>query len=296
MHLVRGVLVLMLVLAGTRTARSACGTDPGDAAAVAAARVEVESACPCAAAPDHRAHVRCAAGVADAQVGLGNLPARCRFDVRRCAARSTCGRPGAVTCCRTMPGGATRCRIAGSPSRCTSPPGGSACVGSAASCCDACGAGGCVTTTTTTTLPPPCGNFPVCNGTCPPGLLCGIADDIGGLCGCFPDGSQPCGDASFPFCNGTCPAGGHCGTLAPIPDGACACVPDGATACGSSSFPTCGGVCPAPGQACVAFRVSSFTFCACAETSVPCGCSALGFCPPGEVCDAFGSTCSCGPP
>ena len=296
MRLIRSGLLVALVLAFAHPAFPACGSDPGDAAAVAAARVEVESACPCALASSHRDYVRCAAGVVDAQVGLGNLPPRCRFDVRRCAGRSTCGRPGAVTCCRTVPAGGTRCRVTRTAARCTPPSGGSACVGSFASCCDACGAGGCVTTTTTTTLPPPCGNFPSCNGTCPPGLACGIADDLAGLCGCFPDGSQPCGDATFPFCNGTCPAGEHCGTLAPIPDGECACVPDGATACGSSSYPTCGGVCPSASQACSAFRVSTFTFCACAETSVPCQCAALGICPSGSVCGAFGSTCTCEPP
>ena len=65
-------------LAFHRFARASCGADPGDAAAVAAARTEVESACPCDLASSHRDYVRCAAVVVDAQVGLGNLPPRDR--------------------------------------------------------------------------------------------------------------------------------------------------------------------------------------------------------------------------
>jgi hypothetical protein len=289
MHLVRGMMLVALVLSAPRAARPACD----DTGAVADARDAIELACPCAGAASHRSYVACATGVIAARLGDHSLPIGCGSTVRRCVTRSTCGRAGAATCCRTTATGVTRCRTTRDPARCAPPVGGSACVGSATSCCDACTTSGCApTTTTTTTIPAPCGNFPACNGACPPGLVCEIADDMAGLCGCFPDGSQPCGDAGFPFCNGTCPAGAHCGPLIGVPDGPCACVPDGQTACGSSSAPTCGGACVTVGQTCAAGRVGTFTFCGC--TDVPCACSTLGVCPGGQFCEFIG-TCGCVP-
>jgi hypothetical protein len=104
--LLAGAFLLALVAApGWALAR--CGDEPGDAAAVAAARAEVEATC------------------------------------KRCAARSTCGKPGFVTCCRTSAGGVTRCSTKRDAERCVAPAGGSACVGSVSSCCDACTDGGC---------------------------------------------------------------------------------------------------------------------------------------------------------
>ncbi len=143
---------------------------PADAADIAAARAAVAASCPCDDATSHGEYVRCAAEQASA--ALQNPS--CLRVVKRCAARSTCGRPGAVTCCRTSASGTVSCAVKHEAAKCRARQGGTACVGGLASCCDACGPGGCVTTTTTTTtLPPVCGNGVVeapemCDGTtCP---------------------------------------------------------------------------------------------------------------------------------
>ena len=46
-----------------------------------------------------------------------------------CVQKSTCGKPDAVTCCRTTAGGTTSCRIARDANHCVAPRNGSACVG-----------------------------------------------------------------------------------------------------------------------------------------------------------------------
>src|SRR5439155_60280 len=66
--------------------------------------------------------------------------------------QSTCGIPGAVTCCRTDATGNTTCSIKRSAGACKPPSGGTAFVGSAPSCCDACGAPASSTTTTVRTV------------------------------------------------------------------------------------------------------------------------------------------------
>jgi plastocyanin len=123
--------------------------------AVAAVRAQIDAACDCASAPSHRKHVRCAARVIAAALKAGALPAACKPVAKRCAAQSTCGRPGFVTCCRTNAGGAQTCSIKRSAAACRRPRGGTACVGDRSSCCDACGGATCpapaMTTTTSTT-------------------------------------------------------------------------------------------------------------------------------------------------
>jgi hypothetical protein len=120
-----------------------CGDDFGDVCAVASARAAAAASCDCAGAPSHMAYVSCASQVADDQVAAGQLPARCTGDVVRCEARSTCGRAGAVTCCRTNARGTVRCAIKHDPGSCRAPRGGGACVGPRPSCCDACTPTGC---------------------------------------------------------------------------------------------------------------------------------------------------------
>ena len=141
------------------SARAACT----DSAAVASARAAAEVQCPCATAASHTQYVQCFAQAAKAAARSGELPKQCRIDVVRCARRSTCGKPGFVTCCRTNTAGHTKCAVVSSDARCTAPKGGAACVGAVPSCCDSCSASGCsggVTTTitagsTTTTMPGP---------------------------------------------------------------------------------------------------------------------------------------------
>ena len=287
---VRSLVVVVLVTG--RLCFAACGDDPGDAAAVAAARAALDAACPCAAAPTHGAYASCARGILAAE---SSLRPECRSLLGRCASRSICGRPGAVTCCRKRPSGEYQCSIKRSADRCTPAPGGSACVGVFESCCDACAVGGCIpgTTTTSTTLPNACeGTYPTCGGNCPAGTFCAQeVPPFGADCHCFPDGTQPCGDSHAYMCNGTCPAGERCGSLNGL-FGGCGCVPEGATACGETF--SCGvGVCPA-GAECRPFLISGMNFpmCGCSPAGVAC-CEGGFACPSGQVCTQVPNLCMC---
>ena len=163
-----------------------------DAEAVANARVQVDAECPCGAA-HHRAYVRCAAAVARAAVSAGLLPKACKATVKRCAAKSTCGRPRSVTCCRTTAKGVQMCSIKPTGVACKPPKGGSSCVGDRPSCCDACGGAVCpspatTTTSTNTTLRP---TAPTTTTSTPPLLLeclvdvdCPLANVCDGLPRC----------------------------------------------------------------------------------------------------------------
>src|SRR5581483_10386355 len=128
----------MCALSARSSARAACdpSVDP-DKSDVANAREAVTANCNCSTATSHGAYARCAAGQANAL--LAN--ASCASAVKKCAAKSTCGRPGFVTCCRTNRRGKTTCSTKREATRCVAPRGGTACVGTFASCCDACTAG-----------------------------------------------------------------------------------------------------------------------------------------------------------
>jgi hypothetical protein len=56
----------------------------------------------------------------------------------RASKRSTCGKPGAVTCCKATAKGKQSCSIKAAADKCTPPKGGSASVGASATCHDAC--------------------------------------------------------------------------------------------------------------------------------------------------------------
>jgi plastocyanin len=90
----------------------------------------------------------------------GSLPKQCRSSLVRCAAHSTCGRSGFVSCCRTTATGVTKCSLRHA-SKCTPPKGGAACVGLVPSCCDACGPDSCPLLTTTTVPGSPSTTMPV---------------------------------------------------------------------------------------------------------------------------------------
>jgi hypothetical protein len=125
-----------------------CGDAPGDPAAIAAARAAIEAQCPCAGATSRGDYVRCAKGVVNAAVADGTLPRNCAGTVKRCASKSTCGRPTYVTCCRTTASGKTKCSVKKDASKCRAPSGGQSCTSGFTSCCDACAASGCVPTDT----------------------------------------------------------------------------------------------------------------------------------------------------
>ena len=130
-----------------------CGQQPDDAAQVAAVRAMADEQCDCSTATSHDDYVDCVDEVADAAVEEGSLRPECEEAVVTCAAQSTCGLPGFVTCCHTNRHGETTCSIKSDAADCEAPRRGTAFVGSTSSCCDACGAPG-STTTTTATFPP----------------------------------------------------------------------------------------------------------------------------------------------
>ena len=88
-----------------------CGTVPGDEEAVAATRASADEACDCSSATNHGDYVSCVAAVTDQAVTDGSLREECAGFVVGCAAQSTCGKAGAVTCCRTYAAGNTTCSI-----------------------------------------------------------------------------------------------------------------------------------------------------------------------------------------
>jgi hypothetical protein len=255
----------VLVLAAVAPALAACGDRSGDRQAVAAIRAAA-GACDCATTAGHGAYVRCVAAVANGAVRDGRLRARCRAAVVRCAARSTCGRSSAVTCCS---GG--KCSIRAGAAACIAPSGGSACVGDQPSCCDACGSAGCApaTSTTTTTLPAPacqtdtdCDDGNPCTadrcagGVCQHDCLC---VGPGGSVSCCPGPAAECPRPAWYYTCGDPVCGGHRGhpgvpkcSAGETPGAPCS--PDGA-ACDpgspcnqllvcASSDPTHGGACP----------------------------------------------------
>jgi hypothetical protein len=137
-----------------------------DPAAAATVQAEVDAQCNCAGVTSHARYVRCAAGLVAGAAKQRALPRACKGKLVSCAASSTCGRPGFVTCCRTTARGKHTCAIKRSAAACKAPKGGRACVGDHPSCCDACAtcasSGGPVGTTSTTirrttrpTTPPP---------------------------------------------------------------------------------------------------------------------------------------------
>ena len=146
---VNGMLAVA-VLAAVPEIASAKRCD--DAAAVADARNAAAAQCDCATAQNHGQYVKCVGDVAKTRASNGQLPTECKGEVTRCAAKSTCGKPESVTCCRVDRRGKVRCSVKKSADKCQPPNGGAACVGATTSCCDACtnACGGGTTTTTVT--------------------------------------------------------------------------------------------------------------------------------------------------
>ncbi len=123
-------------------------------AARCAVQAAIDQACPCAAATNHGRYVRCVAHARKILAANGTLPRRCKGRVVSCAARSTCGLAGAVTCevpdstctsgtcaddpsmsCTQASDCGTSCSVASSASACQSAGG---TVGTGTSCCPNC--------------------------------------------------------------------------------------------------------------------------------------------------------------
>jgi hypothetical protein len=63
-----------------------------------AVQAALNSACTCDTASNHGRYVSCVAHVVKQLSDAGTIPVTCRGAVKRCAARSVCGKPGFVTC------------------------------------------------------------------------------------------------------------------------------------------------------------------------------------------------------
>jgi len=123
-----------------------------------AARCAIQDAlnqqCPCDAATNHGKYVSCVARLRNNLAKAGTIPINCKGAVQRCAARSTCGKPGFVTCqiptdtctsgtcaanptvtCVTDFDCGTRCKTKSSVDRCTAAGGA---VGTSSTCCADC--------------------------------------------------------------------------------------------------------------------------------------------------------------
>jgi hypothetical protein len=100
-------------------------------------RADILAACQCSTASSHGAFVRCARAQLALLAGESTFPG-CRKSALKCLARSVCGKPGAVTCCRTDVRGAQKCVVKSDAGHCTAPKGGSATLGVSENCCDAC--------------------------------------------------------------------------------------------------------------------------------------------------------------
>src|SRR5437867_2680243 len=220
LRLLAGTLSLLAVASVGFAEPCDPGNDP-DRSAIAAARGAVDATCHCdTPGQTHGQYVRCAVGVIN---GLpGGLRRECKRAVKRCYARSTCGKTGVVTCCRRSSRGKQSCSIEESCGACKPPRGGEACCGGLPSCCDACAPGDhppcasttTVTTTTTTSTEASATKVSTttfttrtlpcvfdCSGTqCPPGEAPVI---LRSRCGCAP--TPACG-SSAGVCGGNCPA------------------------------------------------------------------------------------------
>ena len=128
-------LAALLLGAGPGYAKCDPTAEP-DKSDIAAARAAVAANCDCAGATNHGQYVKCA-GV-QAEATLSNKS--CKGQVKKCAAKSTCGKPGFVTCCKKNAKGKVTCATKPDASKCKAPKGGEACASTIESCCDACDA------------------------------------------------------------------------------------------------------------------------------------------------------------
>lgn len=151
--LATGLWTATLVTPGL--AAGACAVPGADEPAVAAARAAVQQECDCAGSTDARSWRVCVRDSLAGTAGEG-LSTGCARLVRRLEARSTCGRPDHVVCCRTNAGGLTKGALRRT-GKCSPPRGGSACESPLPYLADGCTSDGCV-------LPPGCGNSVVESG------------------------------------------------------------------------------------------------------------------------------------
>jgi len=137
-------LVTSLLLGHAAPSAGRCDPE-GAASALASTEKAVRDGCDCAGAASHRDYLGCARGIVRGEVAAGRLPASCRAEAQRYAARSTCGRAAAVSCCLSLPDSPWwRGTLRRSAGQCRSP--GGACVSTLPHLADACGESGCRST------------------------------------------------------------------------------------------------------------------------------------------------------
>lgn len=159
------VAALSLVSLGAGRSYAKCADDDPTGALRAAARQDVKDNCNCATAENHGAYVKCSAGRVNANT---SLPKSCRGAVKKCAAKSNCGKPGFIICCKKNSSGKTTCAAKKDCDHCVAPSGGSKCCSANSSCC--CQSGASFTGT--------CDDTPACSCASPSGAFLGSA---GGL-------------------------------------------------------------------------------------------------------------------
>lgn len=104
------IALVTLALLVTTPAAAAKPMKPDCAAGLAAVQSAVAGSCDCAAAATHGQYVRCAVGVVKGMAHDGAIGKSCKGSMVRTFAKSTCGRPDAVTCC-VPKNGATACSV-----------------------------------------------------------------------------------------------------------------------------------------------------------------------------------------
>lgn len=85
-----------LLVAAVPTASLAQSDECAEARCAVQSQINAE--CSCDEASNHGRYVSCVAQVVNRLSKNGTIPTNCRGRVKRCAARSTCGKPGFVTC------------------------------------------------------------------------------------------------------------------------------------------------------------------------------------------------------
>ena len=111
---------LGLISLGAGRSWANCDDNDPTGALRAAARADVKANCNCATATTHGEYVKCS---------------KARLKNNKCAAKSTCGKPGFVICCKKNAKGKATCAPKKDCGHCVAPSGGSMCCSANSSCC-----------------------------------------------------------------------------------------------------------------------------------------------------------------
>jgi len=117
--MVRHLVGAAFLLAVPSLAGAVCRSDRcPDPLALDDLRARVAARCDCEGASDPRAWMRCVKQVTKDAAARNEVPRGCAKAARRCEAKATCGRGGAVVCCGTTRKGRVKARIVRDASRC----------------------------------------------------------------------------------------------------------------------------------------------------------------------------------